>query len=349
MDIQIGLDTISFHHSLSPKQKKKMMEKLKLLSKFKTVNSDYESDSYQYSSDHFAELGVKLRIARCKGKPWGLYVIVHPTLILGDDDRSALYQAKKSSYKTMVRLVDKMLDSINVPCSLDDMKLYRADVTANTIFVHAKWVTEYIRIYKKSVILPHYKLDWFREKEKKAKDCKLANRHSYKQYCKSAAFFVYNKTAQLEMIDQFPDTLIGKRVLRLEIQLRREALKKWADNGELGSNWEIIRGVFKRRKRIIEWYLDRTQPKGQYVRYKDAVDLINSTKLKKKTRDRMLYLLRKTSDKESLTSALKDLKATYNLTGSQCRNILNKFRNLGISPITLANHSNFDCLPYISL
>lgn len=349
MDVQIGFDTISFQYSLSTEQKKKIMEKLKLLSKFKTVNSDYESDSYQYFSDHFAEQGVKLHISRYNGKPWRLYVIVHPTLVIGDNDRSALYQAKKSSYKTLVRLVDKMLDGANVPCSLDDMKLYRADVTANTVFDHTEWVAEYVRIYKKSIILPHYKLDWFREKAKKAKDYKLANRHSHKQSCKSAAFFVYDKTAQLKMIDRFPDTLTGKKVLRLEIQLRRKALKKWVDNGELGSNWEIIRDVYKRRKRIIEWYLGRTQPKGQYVRYQDAVELINSTKLKKKTRDRMLYLLRKTSDKDSLTAALKDLKSEYHLTGNQCGTVLKKFQNLEISPITLRNNSDFDYLPYISL
>ena len=349
MDIQIGLDTISFYYSLSPKQKREITKKLKASSEFKTVKSDYENDSYEYTSDYFAEQGVKLHISRYKGKPWGLLVIVHPTLVLGDSDRSALSQATKASYNKMVRLVDKILKSVNVPCSLDDMLLYRMDVTVNLVFDDRRLADEYIRILKKSMILHCYRLDWFREKEKKAKDCKLANRHSYKQYCKSAAFFAYDKTAQLEMIDRFPDTLIGKRVLRLEIQLRRRALKKWVDDRELGSNWETIRNICKNQKRIIKWYLDRIQPKGEYVRYKDAVDLIKNAKLKKKTRDRMLFLLRKTSDKDSLTAALKDLKSEYHLTGSQCRTVLKKLRKLGISPITLANHSDFGCLPYISL
>ena len=34
----------------------------------------------------------------------------------------------------MVKLVDKMLDKVKVPCSLDEMRLYRPDVTANLIF-----------------------------------------------------------------------------------------------------------------------------------------------------------------------------------------------------------------------
>ena len=151
------------------------------------------------------------------------------------------------------------------------------------------------------------------------------------------------------MIDWFSDTLAGKKVLRLEIQLRWKALKKWVDNGELGSNWEIIQSVCKNQEKIIKWYLGRTQPKGQYVRYKDAVDLINGAKLKKKTRDRMLFLLRKTSDKESLTSALEALQMEYSLSKGQSKTVLKKFQKLGISPITLANHSDFNCLPYISL
>lgn len=141
---------------------------------------------------------------------------------------------------------------------------------------------------------------------------------------------------------------MGKKILRLEAQLRRKTLKKWVPDKALGSNWEIIRDVYKNREKIIKWYLGRIQPAGRYVRYKDTVGLIEDAKLKEKTRDRMLYLLRKTSDKESLTAALKDLKSEYHLTSSQCGTVLKKFRKLGISPITLPNSSELGGLPPIS-
>lgn len=349
MEIQIGIDTLCFYLCLTPKQKCKIMAELKQLPNFKTIKADYERDSYEYASDHLASSGVKLHIFRKNGSVWGLFAIVHPTLVLGNDDRSALYLAAKPSYKKMVKLIDKMLNKVKVPCSLDEMQMYRVDVTANLIFEDSKLMDEYIRVLKKSMILPRYKLNWFRKSEKKAKDCKLANRHSHKQYCKSSAFFVYDKTAQLEMIDRFPDTLMGKKVLRSEVQLRRSAIKKWVSGKELSSNWEIIRDICKNGKKIINWYLNRLQPKGNILRYKDAEKVIESAKLKGKTRERMLYLLRKTSDKDSLTAALKDLKSEYQLTSGQCRTILKKFRKLGISPITLRNDSDFDCLPYISL
>ena len=347
-EIQTGLDTFSYYHGLSPKQKRAILKKLKALPNFITVKDDYEDDSYVYVSSYFSVRGVKLCIFRIRGSRWGLYVIVHPSLALGNEDRSALYQATKTSYRKIVKTVDKMLEPVEMPCSVDDMSLYRADVTANIIFDDEGLVEEYIRILKKSALMHHYKLDWFREKEKKAKDCRLANSHSHKQYCKSAAFFIYDKTAQLEMIDRFPNALIGKKVLRLEAQLRRAALEKWFPGKQLGSNWEIINGVCKKAKRILRWYISRIQPSGKYLRYEDAASLISTVK-QKKTRERMLYLLRKVSDSKSLTAALDKMCKRYNLSSSKCRTVLKKFRKLGVSPITLQNSSKWGELPPIPI
>lgn len=141
----------------------------------------------------------------------------------------------------------------------------------------------------------------FRENEHKAKDCKAANKHSCKQYCKSTAFFAYDKTAQLEMIDAFPDVLIGKRVLRLEAQLRRKAMKKWAEKDAVDSgNWAIIKVLGRSAEQVLDWYLIRIQPvKGDYLRYQDAVEAVSQVR-GKKTGERMLYLLRKASDSDAL-------------------------------------------------
>ncbi len=61
--------------------------------------------------------------------------IVHSMLVLGSTDRSALYHPqKKQDYKKLVKTVDSLLETVCVPCSVDQMKLYRVDVTANLIF-----------------------------------------------------------------------------------------------------------------------------------------------------------------------------------------------------------------------
>jgi len=338
---QTGIDTWCCYRTLTREQKSKIVKKLRELPGFRT-HGQYWEEYEHYQSDYFSSQGIKLFISRNQDTPWGLKVVVHPTLVLGDPDRSALYQPlRKKDYKAIVKNVDALLEEADIPCSVDEMTLYRVDVTMNLIFRDPALVDMYTRILKKGRLLPHYHLDWFREEAKKAKDCKLANEHSYKQACRSAAFFVYDKTAQLEMIERFPKALIGKHILRLEAQLRRKGMKKWISDKNLGSNWEIIRELGKHTAQIIEWYRKRTQPECErYVRYKDAVQMIENSKYKAKTRKRMLYLLRKTSDSQNLTAALKKLKEKFDLKNGQVDTVFKKFRELGISPITLANSSD---------
>lgn len=346
-DREPGIDTLSYYHALSSKQKAKIMEKLEKLPKFYTATSSYCENTYSYFSDYFVDEGVRIWISRKNGKPWGLLIVVHPMLVLGGSDRSTLYKPqKRSEYRQIVETVDGLLESVNIPCSIDKMKLYRVDPAINLIFGEASMADEYIRILKKSRRLPHYQLDLFRENEHKARDCKAANKHSHKQYCKSAAFFTYDKAAQLKMIDAFPACLIGKRVLRLEAQLRRKGMKKWVGKGGMdGSNWNIIKKLGDQSEEILQWYLKRLQPVNvSYVRYSDAVDMIGSVK-GRKNRERMICLLKKASSSDSLTAALEKLRKEFGLNKGQCKNILRKFERLGISPITLTNSSDYDELP----
>lgn len=346
---QLGIDTFSYYYKLTSGQKSKIIGNLKTKKGFRTRISNYIKDTYVYSSDYFKDDGIKIWIKRINGNPWGLLIVVHPMLILNSSDRSALYQPdKKSEYRRMVDRVDKLLKIVGVPCSIDKMKFYRIDVTINLIFGDETCVNEYLRILKKSCLLPHYRLDWFREEKQKAKDCKIANKHSFKQYCKSAAFFSYDKTAQLEMIDAFPSTLVGKRVLRLETQLRRKGMKKWAGKDVMeGSNWNILKKLWEKCKKINEWYISRLQPTGvQYVRYEDAMRMVETIK-SKKIKERVLYLLRKTSDSKTLTAALEKLRKKYKLTKGQQKTVLKRFGKLEISPITLKNSSLYESLPSV--
>ena len=149
------------------------------------------------------------------------------------------------------------------------------------------------------------------------------------------------------MIDRCDETLLGKHILRLEAELKRPVLKKHLGKTAMETNYKILSSAAKTAPKVIQWYMDRLQPKGEIVRYKDAVELINSNEMKTKTRDRILYLLRKTSDSENLSAALKKMQKKYRLTNSQCNTVLKKINKLGISPITLRNDSDFNVLPFI--
>ena len=345
VEIVTGIDTFTLYHVLTWDEKDKIVRTISKLPGYRDDSGDYESEYLCYRSECFADQGIKIKVEKQGKNPWGLYILLHPTLLLGETDRSALYLPDKNSFRRFTEEADALLNRFKVPCKVEDMKLNRADVTMNLVFPETQLVDAYLRILKKSLILPHYKLDRFREGQHKAKNCKSANDHSYTQRCRSASFFAYDKTAQLEMIDKFPASLAGKKVLRLEAQLRRKAMGKWTGKEDLDRTYKTLKALADQGKKIIRWYLSRMQQsRGDYLRYEDAMSVIAGIK-SGKMRDRMAYLLRKTSDSRNLTSALEKLKEKYGLKSSQVNRILRRFQKLGISPITLPNTEKNSKLP----
>lgn len=340
-DIQTGIDTFCCYCVLTERQKSKLIDALKHKPGFYKLKDDYWDCSVSLTSTCFIDQGIKLSIFRTDGGPWGAFVIVHPALVLGACDRSMLYLPEyKRDYKQIVKRVDGLLSTVHIPYSLNHMKLSRIDVTANIVFDNKDMVEQYLHVLRKGCLLPHYHLEQFSQYGRKARDWKEANQHSYKQSCKSASFFAYDKTAQLKMIDKFPETLCGKHILRLEAQLRRKAVKRWVPKDKWGDNWRELQDLGQSAAKVLYWYLKRIQPvQAPCVRYAAAVTQIETVK-NKKIRERMLYLLRKTSDSKHLTSAMKKLKQEFGLNDKQVKHILEKFHKLGINPIALPNSSN---------
>ena len=142
-----------------------------------------------------------------------------------------------------------------------------------------------------------------------------------------------------------PDELNETHILRIEAELKRDALLKRLDIDRICSNEKLLKNTAKNADRILVSFLERMQiGTGNHIRYCDAEACIEKAKLKDKLKDRMLYLIRKVSD-NNLLSALDSMCKEYNLNSNQCDRILNRFDELGISPITLRNNSQFESLP----
>ena len=138
--VETGIDSFSYSCSLTSKQKRTMLESMKSLSKFQTRCADYENESFDYTCDHFAAKGIKLRVFQRKGSIWTCFITVHPTLLMGDTNRSALYHPNKNIFKSLMSSANSILEQIQCPCRIEAMKLYRVDVTANIIFDDADLV-----------------------------------------------------------------------------------------------------------------------------------------------------------------------------------------------------------------
>lgn len=198
---------------------------------------DYWSKAEHYMVDSFREKGVWLYISRMD-TIYRVKVRIEPCRVLASGDPTALFQADKKQYHAMVEKVDSLLQQYGLPRSIDRMKISRMDLTCDLTFRDSEMVEQHIRTLQKSFVLPHYKRVCFREGDGKTKNVREANKHSCRQQCRQAAFFAYDKTAQLQMIGRLPEWQLDKRVLRLEAELNRGAMKQHL--GKRKSNYQFF-------------------------------------------------------------------------------------------------------------
>lgn len=266
-------------------------------------DGNYWSRSEHYTVDAFREQGVWLYISRMD-TIYRVKVRIELCRVLAGGDPTALFQADKKQYHAIVE--------------------------------------QYIRTLQKSFVLPRYKRVCFREGDGKAKNAKEANKHSCRQQCKQAAFFAYDKTAQLQMIGRLPEGRLDKRVLRLEAELNRSAMKQHL--GKQKSNYQFLKQGVKRAGKVIDWYLkrvykDNTSP---HLRYEDAVACIAGQRWKDKTKERAAYLLRKVSDSESMNAAIRKTAEKFGIKRQTAMGLVKKLEQAGVNPVTLTNACEYE-------
>ena len=137
------------------------------------------------------------------------------------------------------------------------MKTSQCDLTMNFPFSSLEKLLEYLRIFKKGLLVPHYKHVSFHKNDQEVKNWRTASDHSHCLSCKSANFLIYGKIAQLEMIGRCDEALMDKHLLRYEAELKRSALKKHLGKAAMATNQGILLAAAKQTQIVIQWYLDR--------------------------------------------------------------------------------------------
>ncbi len=340
MKINIGVHTYSVSMMLTANQYHTIKRNVPEL-ELKKIDY-FNSKEFLYSG--FREnQGIKIYLSHF-GLLYQLRIQIEPCRVLGSNNPTDLYISNKKAYRKLVKITDEILKNCKVPRSIDKMKICRIDLTNDLYFDDHEMLMQYLRILKKGMILPHYKLKRFNEKEKKAKDPVSANKHAYRQQCKSAIFTAYDKTAQLDMIGRADNILMGKYILRLETALKRNTMQKHL--GKQSDNYHFLKTGAEKSQKVIIWYLKRIFKgcTGSHVCYQDAVDKVNATLWKEKTKKRLCYFLRKVSDSQSLNAAIDKTCERFRLSSSQMSRLMKKLDQLDIHPITLPNNCKFEYL-----
>ena len=74
IDIVTGIDTFTVYRVLTWKEKEKIVRAISKLSGYRDDSGDYESEYHCYRSESCAKEGIKIKVEKYKGQPWGLYV-----------------------------------------------------------------------------------------------------------------------------------------------------------------------------------------------------------------------------------------------------------------------------------
>ena len=295
--------------------------------------------------------GIMVTLYRLRqSRTYRVSIKIEPCRVLGsDDDPTELYQYSWKSYGKLQKRCDRYLEELCVPGGIDDMQICRCDLTCNLVLDGQEYVDAYLRILKKSCLIPGYKADAFKVHERKAKNPQQANQHSHCIRCKQASLLCYDKIGQLKMIGRCPDKLEDAAILRLEAQLTRPALKRTLGKKALWYNGALLKEASNEAVSVIQSYLNKMFPcNGIHLRYKDAMSAVRRVK-KKEQRERMLYLLRKASDAATLDSAAQKVKDHYTDVNSKKRKkIYANFDKQGINPITLPNNSHIEKIPSLN-
>lgn len=305
------------------------------------TNTDYFDPSTTQTLLGYQKHGIVIYLSHPRLTIYKVKLRIEPERVLGNADSQALWRCEKGDWKRLAKAVDELLGALDIP-SLKEMKLSIQELTVNLTFPQQEYVDLYIQILKKGYLNGHYKRIQFDKHASKAKNVQEANRHSYKAACKQKSFFAYDKTAQLLMtqrIARLPD----HRTLRMEVSLRREAIKK--EFGSENSTKYYLEQGSKCAEKIVHHFLEKLLlSNGRHLPYDVAMEQIQQLK-GTKMRQRAECLLQLCSRKKSLDKAINAMQEELEIKRSAVDRVIKKLKGLGLNPITIPIRQHAKPLP----
>ena len=132
-----------------------------------------------------------------------------------------------------------------------------------------------------------------------------------------------------ERIAKLPD----HRTLRIEVSLRREAIKK--EFGKGCTVKEYLEKGSKNAQKIVREFLKRLLlSEGQYYPYDEAIELVQQFKTEK-TRQRAALLIQLCSRKKSLDQAIRAMRTEHGVKRSPVERVIRKMEKIGLSSLTI--------------
>ena len=187
------------------------------------VQRDFLNIDRHAKSDFLIASGVRIRIDQSHNKSNGIGLIINPSSLLADDYQpTQLFHPKKKACGEVLLQTEEILHELRLEDNAHPRKLVvslsQMDLTMNLWLSDDADLPELIRLFKKAKLPPGFKRCKGKNRE--------INRHCFVMNCHTVAFKAYDKIYELQRDGRCPAKLAGKKLLRIEVSLKREAFVK---------------------------------------------------------------------------------------------------------------------------
>ena len=166
-------------------------------------------------------------------------------------------------------------------------------------------------------------------------------------FCISAGYVAvkaYDKVQQLDEHGLLPPELAGKKILRIEVSMKREKLVERLGIDRGCGMAEILTTAYQSSDEIIEGYLRRLFPSSaEHLTYDQAMRIVGK-QAKSSKRERMLFLMEAAGRGgfNGLDAAIDATVRHFGLQYNQLASMWQEFDRIGVNPVTLPNKSGID-------
>lgn len=292
--------------------------------------------------DALAAEGIMIEYHNCDYRKM-IKLRVNPSEVLGGSDLK-LWKPSTHNIEVLVEKLNEHIDDyFDSEYTLDDLVLSRVEFTSN-LDVGKENVPVYIRLMHKigkvkGFSAKYSALDYAAGYIKKERSFDLEGKTN------GIVFTMYDKEADLRDKGKKEKAKKAEGILRAEVRLKtRKAVQaaiRVFGNPDALTTEEQIALVAKKSKEIFGTTFAHIVPYGDFYKLRAAEQLVGTSGLKVRRKDKMLRLLRLVPEKKSLYLAFKELDVRNR------DDMLIWFAKLNVSPITISKREGMSHLKNI--
>lgn len=308
----------------------------------------------------FSDYGINITLEKHSSKDGqyrGMYirVFVSPRRLL-DPNTSYLgiLTPTRKSIDEVAEQFSALFEDTPIPNKIDKYILTRADLCTNIRCSSKKLFREMVRVIHKLPTPPKYKREQHKtdtkgmSKAKKSAAVKADNKynkHYFKVSCGGGALVIYDKTYQMsaEGLTEVAYEDYGCGVLRFECRLERDKLRKVIDQEKIKKTKQLLKHLINNSEDMMIDAFSRCFAEDDFCRLKEIERTIRASRYHNATKDIMLELSSRLSRGKIVDNVFERMEKDGRKFDR--KDILDRFEELGISPIPLWKNFCAERLP----